>query len=145
MPSVQMNSDDDSVGIDKPMPFVISFDVKIGEKSYLSVYDRIMGRLAKELSKKSRPHYTFICGEVILAFYDGHPGITRKMSLLTQQLRSDIQSKLHVELPGWGISALNRHTRGNIIRVHLQFWLVYEFYIFPPDRWEECQQHHWDC
>lgn len=145
MASVQTNSDDDCLGIDKPMPIVISFDVKIGEKSYLSVYDRIMGRLAKELRKKSRPHYNFIQGEFILAFYDGHPGITRKMSQYTQLLRSDIQSKLHVELPGWGISALSRHTRGNIIRVHVQCWLVYEFYIFPTNRWEEYQPDQWVC
>ena len=132
-------------GIKKPTPIVINFDVKIGMKSYASVYERIMRRLAKELGKKAMPKYNFVKGELILAFFDGHPGITKKMSKYISQLRCDVLDKLGVELPGWGISALPQHTRGNIIRVHLKCWLVYEHYIFPTDQWEDCRHVQIDC
>lgn len=123
-------------GLKKPMPITISFDVMIGEKSYVSVYERIMRRLAKALKKTSMPNYIFVKGELILAFFDGRPAITKKMSNYLSQLRADVSGKLGVELPGWGISALPKHSRGNLIRVHLQCWLVYEYYIFPIDRWD---------
>lgn len=124
-------------GLKKPMPITICFDVKIGEKSYASVYDRIMRRLAKGLKKVSLPKYIFVKGELILAFFDGRPAITKKMSNYLSQLRTDVSEKLGVELPGWGISALQKHSRGNIIRVYLQCWLVYEHYIFPTNRWDD--------
>lgn len=129
--------------VDKPEPIVISFDVKIGAKSYQSVFDRIMNRLAKELRKKRKPGYIFTKGEIILAFYDGHDGVTPKMLKYIDQLRGDAQEQLSVELPGWGISALHRHIRGNVIRVYLQCWLIHEHYIFPINRWDDYRVDPW--
>ena len=89
MPSVKKDSEFAIKGLKKPMPITISFDVKIGEKSYASVYDRIMRRLAKGLKKVSMPKYIFVKGELILAFFDGRPAITKKMSNYLSQLRAD--------------------------------------------------------
>ena len=137
MPSVKKDSEYAIKGLKKPMPITISFDVKIGEKSYVSVYDRIMRRLAKELKKSSMPNYIFVKGELIVAFFDGRTEITKKMLNYVSQLRTDISEELGVELPGWGVSALSKHSRGNIIRVVFQCWLVYEHYIFPSNRWDD--------
>lgn len=129
--------------VDKPTPIVINFDVMIGEKSYQSVFDRIMNHLDRELKKKRKPGYIFTKGELILAFFDGRPGITKKMLDYVSRLRSEVPEKLGVELPGWGISALEKHARGKLIRVHLQCWLIYEYYIFPINRWEDYRVDPW--
>ena len=137
MPSVKKDSEYAIKGLKKPMPITISFDVKIGEKSYVSVYDRIMRRLAKELKKASMSNYIFVKGELIVAFFDGRPAITKKMLNYVSQLRTEVSEMFGVEIPGWGVSALAKHSRGNIIRVVLQCWLVYEHYIFPSNRWDD--------
>ena len=101
----------------EPITIRIEFDVEIGDDAYVKHFIELYSQLVFGIYPKIKPHHCIVNGDINIAFYDGHRGISQEMLELVAGLRKGLIEDLQVKCPGWGISAFDQSDKGKYMHV----------------------------